>query len=92
MVGIVADGRGDERPSVDDQSYGVNPSASSVLQSESRRSASCGATYTLETSGKGHRYYNCRTFTRTGKEACAGYRIPQSKLDASCRCPHDAEP
>jgi hypothetical protein len=32
-------------------------------------------------SGKGHRYYNCRTFTRTGKEAWAGYRIPQSKLD-----------
>ncbi len=45
------------------------------------RCGSCGATYTLEMSGKGHRYYNCRAFTRTGKEACAGYRIPQSKLD-----------
>jgi hypothetical protein len=28
VVRIVADGRGDERPGVDDQSYGVNPSAS----------------------------------------------------------------
>jgi site-specific DNA recombinase len=48
----------------------------------------CGASYVLETSGKAdpegahtYRYYNCRSFVKTGKEACAGRRIPIKKLD-----------
>jgi len=45
----------------------------------------CGATYQLETatngSGKEKRYYNCRTYFRTGKEACSGRRIPVEVLD-----------
>jgi hypothetical protein len=45
------------------------------------RCGKCGATYTLETCGKGHRYYNCRSYIRTGKEACLGSRIPQAKLE-----------
>jgi DNA invertase Pin-like site-specific DNA recombinase len=51
------------------------------------RCALCGAPHQLETSGKldpdgqAYRYYNCRRFTRTGKEACAGHRIAVATLD-----------
>ena len=52
------------------------------------RCASCSSAYVLETSGKlgptGHptyRYYNCRAFVKSGKEACAGHRFPVEKLD-----------
>jgi site-specific DNA recombinase len=51
------------------------------------RCAQCGGPYQLETSGKlgpdgqAYRYYNCRRFIRTGKEACAGHRIPVATLD-----------
>jgi hypothetical protein len=31
--------------------------------------------------GKGYRYYNCGRFTRIGKEACSGFRIPAPKLE-----------
>lgn len=48
----------------------------------------CGASYTMEGSGKktstktyGYRYYNCRTFLRIGADACGGHRIPEEKLD-----------
>ncbi|MCP4604136.1 MAG: recombinase family protein [Proteobacteria bacterium] len=53
------------------------------------RCGKCGASYTLEMSGKRkggelykYRYYNCRTACRVGKEACSGKRIPTKKLDA----------
>ena len=48
----------------------------------------CGASYQLETSGKAppqggreYRYYNCRSFCRTGRDKCAGARIPTADLD-----------
>ena len=48
----------------------------------------CGASYQLETSGKAppsggreYRYYNCRSFCRTGRDKCAGARIPTNQLD-----------
>lgn len=48
-----------------------------------------GASYQLETSGKAidgttyrYCYYNCRTFCRVGKEACAGHRVATDVLDA----------
>lgn len=54
------------------------------------RCGKCGASYGLETSGKrrasgdgGYRYYNCRSFTRTGREACAGHRHKVEALDAA---------
>jgi site-specific DNA recombinase len=52
------------------------------------RCAACGSAYVLETSGKlgptgepTYRYYNCRAFVKSGKEACAGHRFPVEKLD-----------
>ena len=52
--------------------------------------ARCGAKCQLETSGKtidGNRYrycyYSCRTYCRTGKEACPGVRIATEVLDAA---------
>lgn len=51
------------------------------------RCALCGGPYQLETSGKlspegqAYRYYNCRRFIRTGKEACAGHRFAVATLD-----------
>lgn len=53
------------------------------------RCAQCGGPYQLETSGKlgpdgqAYRYYNCRRFIRTGKEACAGHRIAVATLDSA---------
>ncbi len=54
------------------------------------RCGKCGASYQLETSGKRtngavylYRYYNCRTFCRIGKGACAGGRIPTTQLDSA---------
>jgi hypothetical protein len=53
------------------------------------RCGRCGASYQLETSGKTvdgseyrYCYYNCRTFRRTGREACPGLG---SALDATCK-------
>lgn len=52
------------------------------------RCGQCGGSYVLETSGKRnpegeptYRYYNCRAFVKSGKEACAGHRFPVAKLD-----------
>lgn len=52
------------------------------------RCGKCGASYQLESSGKKnadgtapHRYYNCKSFVRTGKEKCPGSRIPLKVLD-----------
>jgi DNA invertase Pin-like site-specific DNA recombinase len=54
------------------------------------RCGRCGASYQLETSGKTvdgseyrYCYYNCRTFCRTGREACPGFRIATDILDAA---------
>lgn len=42
----------------------------------------CGARVGLETAKGGeYRYYNCSTFTRKGKSACAGHRVPEHDLD-----------
>lgn len=48
----------------------------------------CGAAYILETSGKGrvagrypHRYYNCRTYTRSGSSSCKGRRVKVDILE-----------
>ena len=47
----------------------------------------CGASYQLETSGKirnkerPYRYYNCRSFVRSGRETCPGHRIPAQRLE-----------
>ena len=49
----------------------------------------CGDTCQLESSGKcdsdgnPYRYYNCRRFCRSGKEACPGYRIKTTTLEAA---------
>ena len=52
------------------------------------RCAACGSAYVLETSGKlgptgeaTYRYYNCRAFVKSGKEACVGHRFPVDKLE-----------
>lgn len=54
------------------------------------RCGKCGAAYQLETSGKQnangeypHRYYNCRTSTRGGKESCPGFRIKTQVLEGA---------
>ena len=53
------------------------------------RCSRCGDTCQLESSGKldpngePYRYYNCRRFCRSGKEACAGYRISVDTLDSA---------
>ncbi len=50
----------------------------------------CGASYQLETSGKtassgvyAYRYYNCRSHLRTGKEACAGFRVRADVIESA---------
>jgi len=51
------------------------------------RCSRCGDTCQLESSGKldpngePYRYYNCRRLCRSGKEACAGYRISVDTLE-----------
>ena len=52
------------------------------------RCGACSTSYVLETSGKldpngehTYRYYNCRSFVKTGKEACPGHRFPTAKLE-----------
>lgn len=53
------------------------------------RCARCGGPCQLESSGKldssgqPYRYYNCRRFTRSGKDTCAGYRISVPTLDSA---------
>lgn len=53
------------------------------------RCSRCGDSCQLESSGKcdpqgqPYRYYNCRRFCRSGKEACAGYRIAVDTLDTA---------
>ncbi|HVY26080.1 MAG TPA: recombinase family protein [Polyangiaceae bacterium] len=53
------------------------------------RCSRCGDSCQLESSGKcdpqgqPYRYYNCRRFCRSGKEACAGYRIGCDTLDTA---------
>ena len=37
----------------------------------------------LDPSGQPYRYYNCRRFTRSGKDTCAGYRISVPTLDSA---------
>src|SRR5579859_1175756 len=56
-------------------------SSSPLLLARLVRCGRCGSSYILETCGKKYRYYNCRKFTRTGKEACPGFRIPAPKLE-----------
>jgi hypothetical protein len=63
-------------------------SSSPLLLTRLLRCGGCGASCALETSGKRnaegehtYRYYNCRTFTRVGKEGCVGCRIPVAQLD-----------
>ena len=62
--------------------------SSPLLLSGLLRCGKCGAAFCLESSGKpnfeglyDHRYYNCRTFLRTGKDACCGARIQTKVLD-----------
>ncbi|MCB9558116.1 MAG: recombinase family protein [Deltaproteobacteria bacterium] len=50
----------------------------------------CGQSFQVETSGKQteagvykYRYYNCRGFLRTGKDACPGQRISTDKLETA---------
>jgi hypothetical protein len=64
------------------------PSASTQILGGLLRCGKCGETYQLETSGKrnragvaAHRYYNCRTACRAGREACPGFRVRTDVLD-----------
>lgn len=63
-------------------------SASPALLAGLIRCGKCGAAYSLESSGKktssgnyDYRYYNCRTFLRSGKSTCSGHRHSQDDLD-----------
>jgi site-specific DNA recombinase len=68
------------------RSVGRLPS-SPLLLASLVRCGRCGDTCQLESSGKldasgqPYRYYNCRRFCRSGKEACSGYRMPVETLD-----------
>jgi site-specific DNA recombinase len=71
---------------------GKNPGrlpSSPLLLAGLVRCGRCGDTCQLESSGKcdadgnPYRYYNCRRFCRSGKEACAGYRIKTETLDSA---------
>ena len=70
------------------RSLGRLPS-SPLLLAGLLRCARCGDAHQLETSGKcdssgqPYRYYNCRRFCRSGKEACVGYRIAVETLDSA---------
>lgn len=62
--------------------------SSPLLLARLLRCGRCGSACALETSGKlgpdgehTYRYYNCRAFTRVGKEACVGCRVPVAVLD-----------
>jgi DNA invertase Pin-like site-specific DNA recombinase len=62
--------------------------SSPLLLSGLLRCGRCGAAFALETSGKvnfegvyDHRYYNCRSYLRTGQDSCPGHRIPTRVLD-----------
>jgi site-specific DNA recombinase len=66
------------------------PASPALLLANLVHCGKCGATYQLETSGKRsvngiyrYRYYNCRTFCRTGRAGCSGERIPTIELDAA---------
>ncbi|MEY4583139.1 MAG: hypothetical protein RL701_7842, partial [Pseudomonadota bacterium] len=63
-------------------------SSSPLLLAGLVKCGECDASYVLETSGKlnadgeyAYRYYNCRSFLKTGKEACRGRRFTLAKLD-----------
>ena len=71
---------------------GKNPGrlpSSPLLLSGLLHCGRCGDTCQLESSGKcdaqgnPYRYYNCRRFCRSGKEACAGYRIKTETLESA---------
>ena len=67
----------------DPEKHPGRQSSSPLLLARLVKCGKCGSCYTLETCGKGYRYYNCRRFTRTGKEACSGFRIPAPKLESA---------
>lgn len=67
---------------------GRNPgrrSSSQLLLSGLLHCAQCGQAYQLETgtsaTGTTYRYYNCRGFCRSGREACNGHRAAVDVLD-----------
>lgn len=71
---------------------GRNPGrlpSSPLLLAGLLRCSRCGDSCQLESSGKcdpqgdAYRYYNCRRFCRSGKEACAGYRMAVNVLDTA---------
>lgn len=71
---------------------GRHPEGGRYLLAGVVRCGICGASYQLETSGKGavdgvykYTYYNCRASCRSGREICAGYRIPTSVLDSAIK-------
>jgi site-specific DNA recombinase len=54
------------------------------------RCGHCDGSYVLETSGKldpngepTYRYYNCRNFVKSGREACTGHRFSTAKLESA---------
>jgi site-specific DNA recombinase len=75
------------RDSRDPQKHPGRESSSPLLLAGLLKCGRCGASYQLETSGKPvanggtYRYYNCRSFVRTGKEACPGHRYSTAKLE-----------
>jgi len=60
-------------------------SSSPLLLAGLLRCAQCGDSCQLETAtgkrGTTYRYYNCRTFSRSGRSACPGHRISVDVLD-----------
>lgn len=62
-------------------SKGRTPS-SPLLLAGLVRCGACGAAYTLQTGKSGkHRYYQCRSYSRVGKAACAGYAVPTHEIE-----------